>query len=65
MTQLNEKEIEIVQRIADGECLRTLSGSLKISYDYTKVLVQRIRKKIDCPTSENLVATAIRRGIID
>lgn len=64
-TELTEREIEIVQRIADGEEYASVAKSMRISYEYTKFVVHRVRAKMACDTTPNLVATAIRQGIID
>lgn len=64
-TQLTEKEIEIVQRIADGERPPKIAENMRLNYDYTKHLISRIRAKMQCETTHNMIATAIRQGLID
>ena len=63
--QLTEKEIEVVQRVADGEKLCDVAKQMKLHHVYTRHILLRVREKMKCETTYNLIATAIRQGIID
>lgn len=65
MSDLTKKEIEIVQRLADGESVPEVAEKMELNYDYTKNLLVKIRRKMRCENSYNMVATAIRQGLID
>ncbi len=64
-TQLTEKEIKIVQAVADGEKIADVAERMNLHYAYTKHILLRVRGKMGCETTYNLIATAIRQGIID
>lgn len=65
MTQLNEKEIVVLQLLADGKDTRTIAKSVAVSYQRTRKILCDIREKLEAERNENAVATALRQGIID
>lgn len=62
---LTQKEIDIIQLIADGEDYLTVAKKMQLNYVYTRRVVAKIRAKMHCETTYNVIATAVRQGIID
>jgi DNA-binding NarL/FixJ family response regulator len=63
--ELTRKELDIVQRIADGEKLASVAGDLHLNYAYLRNRLSVIREKMRCDTTYNVIAQAIRQGLID
>lgn len=63
--ELNHKELEILQGLADGERFSGLAKSLKLSESTVAHYTLDIRLKLDAPTTPNAIAIALRRGLID
>lgn len=65
MTELNQREITVLQNLADGSDGKTVAKTMNVSYQRIRIVLCDIRKKLEAETTENAVATALRRGIID
>jgi DNA-binding NarL/FixJ family response regulator len=63
--QLNEREIEVLQMLADGKTQREAARSLRLAHRTIKDYSTRLREKLDAKTTYNALATALRRGLID
>ena len=61
---LTDREIEILQLIANGLGNREISRSLWISDETVKSHVSRLLVKLGATTRANAVAIAVRRGLI-
>lgn len=62
---LNSRELEILQGIADGKRFSGIAEALKLSETTIAHYTLDIRLKLDAPTTPNAIAIAIRRGLID
>jgi DNA-binding NarL/FixJ family response regulator len=60
--KLTEKEVRILQSLADGE---RPSEKLPLAHQTVRKYLVRIREKLDARTTCNAVASAVRRGIVD
>ena len=63
--ELTQKEIDILQGIADGKRLSGIAASMKLCENTIKHYTLDIRLKLDAPTTPNAIAIALRRGLID
>jgi DNA-binding NarL/FixJ family response regulator len=62
---LSEREIKVLQSLADGKTLKSIARSLKLAQITVDKYAAEIRYKLDADTTPNAVATALRRGLID
>lgn len=62
---LTDREVQVLQLLADGKTIKDASRSLKLAEITLKRYTAEIRSKLEAPTTPNAVATAIRRGLID
>lgn len=53
--QLSEREREVLERLVLGRSAKTISGELFISYNTVKTYMNRIYKKLDVHTREELI----------
>lgn len=65
MKNLNHKETEILQMIADGETTQKIASQIESTQHAVRKVIERIRRKMEASRTENAVATGIRRGLID
>lgn len=65
MINLTRKELELVQHLADGEKISEVARNQRLSYAYLRNRIATIRAKMNCETTYNVVAKAIRQGLID
>jgi DNA-binding NarL/FixJ family response regulator len=61
---LTGREIEVLERIAEGDRNRDIGERLQISEDTVKVHVRRIMDKLGAKDRTQAVAIGIRRGVI-
>jgi DNA-binding NarL/FixJ family response regulator len=61
---LTEREIEVLQRIAQGNRNRDIGECLSISEETVKVHIKHIMDKLDAKDRTQAVAIGIRRGVI-
>jgi DNA-binding NarL/FixJ family response regulator len=61
---LSEREIEVLQRIAEGDRNRDIGDHLSISEETVKVHIRHIMDKLGARDRTQAVAIAIRRGVI-
>ena len=61
---LSDREVEVLQRIAEGDRNREIGGRLSISEETVKVHIKRILGKLGAKDRTQAVAIAIRRGVI-
>jgi DNA-binding CsgD family transcriptional regulator len=62
---VREKKVAILQDVADGLRLQEIAVRLGMTEQYVKNLLRDIRDRLECATTAQAVATAIRRGLID
>ena len=62
---LTDREVQVLQLLADGKTIKDASRSLKLAESTLKRYAAEIRSKLEAPTTPNAVATAIRRGLND
>ncbi len=66
LTSLDERDILILQSLADGETLTEIGEKLVYNRRTLDIRLERIREKIlPSKNNTNLVAEAIRKGHID
>ena len=63
--ELTQREIQVLQLLADGNTLRGAAKSLNRAEITLKHYVVGIREKLEAPTTSNAIAIALRRGLID
>jgi DNA-binding NarL/FixJ family response regulator len=63
--ELSQKELLVLQLLADGKTLRGTAKSMKRAEITLKHYTEIIREKLDAPTTTNAIAIALRRGLID
>jgi DNA-binding CsgD family transcriptional regulator len=63
--QLNQREIELLQLLADGKTQGEAARKLKLSERTITKYTVYVREKLEAFTTNNAIATAIRRGLID
>jgi PAS domain S-box-containing protein len=63
--ELTDRELEIVQLMADGFENEEISGQLYISIETVKSHVRRVLQKLDARSRTHAVSLAHRRGLID
>jgi DNA-binding NarL/FixJ family response regulator len=61
---LTEREVEVLQRIAEGDRNRDIGERLVISEDTVKVHVKRLMDKLGAKDRTQAVAIGLRRGVI-
>jgi DNA-binding NarL/FixJ family response regulator len=64
-TDLTSQEIEILQLLADGKRLKEVADEMNLKERTIKIYVSRLHAKMECRTTANAVATALRQGVID
>lgn len=66
LTSLDERDILILQSLADGETLTEIGEKLVYNRRTLDIRLERIREKIlPSKNNTNLIAEAIRKGHID
>ncbi len=66
LTSLDERDILILQSLADGETLTEIGEKLVYNRRTLNIRLERIREKIlPSKNNTNLIAEAIRKGHID
>ena len=66
LTSLDERDILILQALADGETLTEIGEKLVYNRRTLDIRLERIREKIlPSKNNTNLIAKAIRKGHID
>ncbi len=66
LTSLDERDILILQSLADGETLAEIGEKLVYNRRTLDIRLERIREKIlPSKNNTNLIAEAIRKGHID
>lgn len=66
LTSLDERDILILQALADGETLAEIGEKLVYNRRTLDIRLERIREKIlPSKNNTNLIAEAIRKGHID
>ncbi len=63
--QLSEREIQVLQLLADGKTQIEVAHSLRLAPRTLKDYATRLREKLEANTTSNAIATALRRGLID
>lgn len=63
--ELSEKEVAVLQLLADGQTIEEAAHTMGLAYVTVRNYIYVAREKLDTPTTFNLVATAVRRGLID
>lgn len=61
---LTDREVEVLQQIAQGNANRDIAGKLFISEETVKVHVKHIMEKLGAADRTQAVAIGVRRGII-
>ena len=61
---LTDREVEVLQRIAEGDRNRDIGERLAISEDTVKVHVKRLMDKLGAKDRTQAVAVGLRRGVI-
>lgn len=62
---LTERELQVLQLIADGNTQKSAAESLKLAEITIKNKFTEIRSKLYANTTTNAVAIALRQGLID
>jgi two-component system NarL family response regulator len=62
--ELNRRELEVLQRLAEGRSNRAIADTLGLSEVTVKVYVGRILQKLEVRDRTHAVTTAIARGIV-
>lgn len=63
--EFSVKEVRIIQYTADGLGCKQIAAELKTTANYIKAIRSNIIAKTDCSNFYQVLATALRRGIID
>lgn len=59
------RETEVIRWVAEGKTADEIGTILGISGHTVKVTIMRARRRLDCVNSAQLVAKAMRGGIIE
>lgn len=62
---VSEKEVRIVEMLADGHHCQDIADEFKLSSRTIEVYVTKLRQRFVCATHAQLVAVFIRKGIIE
>jgi DNA-binding CsgD family transcriptional regulator len=62
--QLNEREYDVLQMLAEGESTRGIAQRLSYSERTVKTIVRDLLVKMNCKTRAHAVALAARQGVI-
>jgi len=62
--ELSPRQIDIIQRLADGETAKEMAPAYKLGRSQVHAHIKAIRMLLEVETDPQLVAVAIRRGLI-
>lgn len=57
-------EVDILRHLADGQTVRRISEIMDLTEPYCWVLIKRARIRLEARTTAQVVAAAIRKGLI-
>ena len=63
--EFTPRDLDLLQHMADGKGFREVAAATGLAEDTVKTRIYVLRQKVAAPTSINLVAIALRRGLID
>jgi DNA-binding CsgD family transcriptional regulator len=62
---LTPREVEVMERLSNGETSREVARALGISPHTVNSLLERVFEKLDANDRAQAVAIALRRGLVD